>query len=102
MTELTQALITDSHKFRCHNTAQCLFPHLDFIALRIRTVGIFQSWHVQNPYEVAAGNVQQLDLLQEELGLNPDGSTEQGTYSTVTDFARLRGLSTSVPRAQAV
>jgi len=23
-------------------------------------------------------------------------------YSTVTDFARLRGLSTSVPRAQAV
>ncbi len=25
-----------------------------------------------------------------------------GNYSTVTDFARLRGLSTSVPRAQAV
>jgi hypothetical protein len=26
----------------------------------------------------------------------------QETYSTVTDFAKLRGLSTSVPRAHAV
>ena len=29
-------------------------------------------------------------------------NTPQRTYSTVTDFARFLGLSTSVPRAQAV
>jgi len=28
--------------------------------------------------------------------------TDNNAYSTVTDLARLRGLSTSVPRAQAV
>ncbi len=33
----------------------------------------------------------------DHVGTEPDE-----TYSTVTDFARLRGLSTSVPRAQAV
>ena len=34
---------------------------------------------------------------------NPnEGLARAGHYSTVTDFARLRGLSTSVPRARAV
>lgn len=35
-------------------------------------------------------------------GRNASRGARLRPYSTVTDFARLRGLSTSVPRAQAV
>ena len=53
--------------------------------------------HNQLPYFLAIFRAAQQTLL-----LADAWEALSGHYSTVTDFARLRGLSTSVPRAQAV
>ncbi len=50
----------------------------------------------------APGTNTKKPLQTQRLLIVQDGTTRDTAYSTVTDFARLRGLSTSVPRASAV
>ena len=49
----------------------------------------------------SSGNSGALPLAGVPAGTIPGSRSAMGAYSTVTDFARLRGWSTSVPRATA-